>query len=87
MLKGEKAKKVIWLILILVALYLASNIFELTLLNLVTKYLAILFVVSLPIIFHQELQEYFFDKNSHSDEDGRQTHHEKSHHHINQIIK
>ena len=60
--RGEKTKKVVWLILILTGLYLGSNVFDLTLLNLITKYLAVMFVVSLPIIFNKEIQAYFLDK-------------------------
>ncbi len=62
LLRSEKIKKVILLILVLTVLYLCSDIFDLTLLNLIVKYLAIMFVVSIPIIFNKELQIYFFDK-------------------------
>ncbi|MFH1750011.1 MAG: hypothetical protein ABH837_03945 [bacterium] len=72
LLRSEKTKKVILLMLILTMLYLCSDIFDLTLLNLIVKYLAIMFVVSLPIIFNRELQSYFLDKKiKHNDHNSK----------------
>lgn len=72
LLRSEKTKKVILLILVLTMLYLCSDIFDLTLLNLIVKYLAIMLVVSLPIIFNRELQSYFLDKKiKHNDRNSK----------------
>jgi DNA integrity scanning protein DisA with diadenylate cyclase activity len=56
---GPKIRRTAWLVFILVILYVSSQIFDLVLLNLVLKYLAIIVVVSIPVVFHKEIQEYF----------------------------
>jgi DNA integrity scanning protein DisA with diadenylate cyclase activity len=66
-LRGSKFRRVLYLILILIAMFVGSQVFELVLLHMITQYLAVMLAVAIPIIFNKEIQRYF--KNKDGDED------------------
>lgn len=63
-LRGSKFRRVLYLILILIGMFVGSKVFDLVLLHMITQYLAVMLAVAIPIIFNREIQRYFKNKDS-----------------------